>query len=681
MAEDVFKTDIRQLSGVGEKRAVAFSKLCIKTLGDLLCHYPRTYENRKTIKKIIELQHDETTCVKAVVFSAVKTSVIRKNLRVHKVKVSDGTGFLELVWFNNRFLEQRLVKGETYVFYGKVRLSPQKQMQTPIFEIPEKQTQTGRIFPIYPLTEGLTDAFLAACVTQALSLCCGRMEDPLPASLRQTYQLCSLDFALANIHFPQDRKAYETARRRLVFEELFLFQTALFSLKERNNDVKAPYMTASYTAFTDSLPFRLTNAQARVIREIAADLQKSTAMNRLVCGDVGSGKTAVAAAAVYMAVKSGYQAAFMAPTEILAAQHFSGLSAFFKSHGIRVVLLSGSMPGSARKAALEQIASGTADVVVGTHALLSENVQFSRLGLAVTDEQHRFGVNQRRTLSDKGENPHVLVMSATPIPRTLALIIYGDLDVSVIDELPPDRQKIDTFTVTEGYRKRIYAFIDKELDAGRQVYIVCPLIEENETLTLRSAADYAAELQKKIFPHRRIGLLHGKMKNAEKDAAMADFKAGKTDILVATSVIEVGVDVPNATVMLIENAERFGLSQLHQLRGRIGRGQFKSYCILMNQSRQEAAQQRLKTMREQSDGFKIAEEDLKQRGPGEFFGTRQHGLPGFKIANLYTDMPLLQETSRAAQDFTEGKIPYSAEEFSAISGKINALFDNRVTFS
>ncbi|MBE7022538.1 MAG: ATP-dependent DNA helicase RecG [Ruminococcaceae bacterium] len=681
MANEGLHADIRQLAGVGEKRAAAFLRLHISTLGELLSHYPRTYENRKTCKKIIELQNEETTCIKAVVFSAVKTSVIRKNLRVHTVRVSDGTGFLDLVWFNNRFLEQRLKKGETYVFYGKVRLSPKKQMQTPLFELPDKQKQTGRIFPVYPLTEGLTDAIVADCVEQALALCRDAIPDSLPRSVREAYELCTLEFALQNIHFPTDRRAYEAARRRLAFEELFLFQTALFSLKERRSAQSVALMTASPAPFVTSLPFSLTGAQQRVIREIATDLKGGTAMNRLVCGDVGSGKTAVAAAAVYIAVKSGYQAAFMAPTEILATQHYKGLSAFFAEHGIKLELLLGSMTAAARKKALARLASGEADVAIGTHALLSENVHFKALGLAVTDEQHRFGVSQRRTLSDKGDNPHVLVMSATPIPRTLALIIYGDLDVSLIDELPPGRQTIDTFTVTEAYRKRIYAFIEKELAAGRQAYIVCPLVEENGTPELQAATEYAKTLQKDVFHKRRIGLLHGKMKGAEKDAVMAEFKNGDIDLLVATSVIEVGVDVPNATVMLIENAERFGLSQLHQLRGRIGRGSFKSYCILMNRSRQEAAGARLQIMREQSDGFKIAEEDLKQRGPGEFFGTRQHGLPGFKIANLFTDMALLKETTRAAQDFTEGKIAYTSDEFVLLSDKINALFDNRVTFS
>ncbi|MBE7010076.1 MAG: ATP-dependent DNA helicase RecG [Ruminococcaceae bacterium] len=681
MATNGMLASIRQLPGVGEKRAAVFSRLHIATLGDLLSHYPRTYENRKTCKRIIDLQHEETTCIKAVVFSAVKTSVIRKNMRVHTARVSDGTGFLDLVWFNNRFIEQKLKKGETYIFYGKVRLSPKRQMQTPLFEVPGAQKQTGRIFPIYPLTEGLSDGFFASCTEQALSLLQGQITDTLPQKVREAYGLCDLETALQNIHFPTDRTGYESARRRLAFEELFLFQSALLTLKKNGKRASTASMSASPLPFIQSLPYALTNAQERVIREITADLYSSTVMNRLVCGDVGSGKTAVAAAAIYTAVKSGFQAAFMAPTEILATQHYKSLSVFYANHGIKIELLLGSMSASARAAAVERLASGESHVAVGTHALFSEKVTFHSLGLAITDEQHRFGVNQRHLLSQKGENPHVLVMSATPIPRTLALIVYGDLDVSLIDELPPGRQKIDTFAVTEQYRKRIYTFIQKELDAGRQAYIVCPLIEENEALELQAATDYAKKLQESVFPGYSIGLLHGKMKNAEKDAVMAQFKNGELQLLVATTVIEVGVDVPNATIMLIENAERFGLSQLHQLRGRIGRGEHKSYCILINQSKHEAAKERLLVMQEQSDGFKIAEEDLKQRGPGEFFGTRQHGLPDFKIVNIYSDMPLLQETTRAAQDFVEERLTCTREEKQALYEKMNALFNNRVTFN
>ncbi len=670
---------VTQLPGIGPKRADAFGKLGIFTLKDLLTHYPRGYEDRTVFKKIIELSHDETVCIKATVTSSLQTNIIRKNMRLSTIKVSDGTGFLELVWFNNRFLESKLKKGETYIFYGKVRLTPKKQMMTPIIETPDNQKQTGRIVPLYPLTEGLTEPLMTDCVRQALALCAD-LEDPLPAALRTAFNLCEIHYAVSHIHFPNGKTEYEIARRRLAFEELFLFQIALFSLKMRKAEGVAPKLSAGAAPFIQSLPFTPTGAQQRVMDEIAADLAASKAMNRLVCGDVGAGKTAVAASAIFTTVKSGYQAAFMAPTEILATQHFASLKKMFADHNITVELLSGSLSAIKRREALKKLSDGTAQVIVGTHALLSENVQFNRLGLAITDEQHRFGVNQRRLLTEKGENPHVLVMSATPIPRTLAFIIYGDLDVSIIDELPPGRQKVDTFAVGESYRNRIYAFIEKELSAGRQAYVVCPLVEESEALELESVTAYSKKVQS-VFPKINIGLLHGKMKPAEKEAVMSAFKSGTLSVLVATSVIEVGVDVPNATVMLIENAERYGLSQLHQLRGRVGRGTEKSYCILLTQSNQKTATNRLNVMKTQSDGFKIAEEDLKQRGPGEFFGTRQHGLPAFKVANLYSDMALLKETTTAAQAYLAKKIPCTAIEEKRLEKEIKDLFNNHVTFS
>ena len=681
MTNSELSSSITVLSGVGEKRAAALSKLGIFTLADLLSHYPRTYENREMCKKIIELSHEETVSVRGVVSSSVKTNIIRKNLRISTVKISDGTGFLELVWFNNRFIENRLKKGETYVFFGKVQLTPKKQMHTPIFERPEERKQLGRIMPIYPLTEGVTETMLADCVSQALALCRGHVKETLPASLRNAFQLCEINYALENIHFPSDEESYRVARRRLAFEELFLFQTALFSLKKRQNTCHAPRLSADIKSVLESLPFSPTGAQSRVMAEIAKDVSGTSVMNRLVCGDVGSGKTVVAATAVFMAIKSGFQAAFMAPTEILAAQHYNTLKKLFAPHNITVELLSGSLPAKQKRETLSRIKDGTTHLIVGTHALLSEDVIFKNLGLAVTDEQHRFGVEQRRLLTDKGENPHILVMSATPIPRTLALIIYGDLDVSVIDELPPGRQKIDTFAVGESYRNRIYDFLKKEISGGRQAYIVCPLVEESEVTELQSVTAYIKKLEQHGFLASTVGILHGKLKGAEKDAVMSAFKDGKLSLLVATTVIEVGVDVPNATIMLIENAERFGLSQLHQLRGRVGRGSHKSYCILLSQSSQEAAMARLSVMKRESDGFKIAEEDLKQRGPGEFFGTRQHGMPEFRIASLYTDMPLLEQTTKAARDFLDGKVPCSQDEKKLIAGKIDALFNNHVTIN
>ncbi len=672
-------SDMLCLPGVGEKRAAAFRKLGIFSQEDLLCHYPRTYEDRTVLKKIIELKHEETVCIKAVVSSSVSTNMIRKNLLITSVRVSDGTGFLELIWFNNRFIENRLKKGETYIFFGKVRLSPKKQMQNPIIENPDNQKLTGKIMPIYPLTEGLTENIISSCVANALTHSGGQLPESLPKSLRMAYGLSERNFAIRNIHFPSGRKEYDEARRRLAFEELFLFQTALFSLKKRQQKSHSPVFSAPAEPFLASLPFKPTKAQSRVVDEIARDTKAGRSMNRLVCGDVGSGKTAVAAAAIYMAAKSGFQSAFMAPTEILAIQHTESLKKLFAPHGIRVELLSGSLSAKERKAVLARLFSGETQVVVGTHALISKDVSFQNLGLAITDEQHRFGVDQRGLLTEKGENPHVLVMSATPIPRTLALIIYGDLDVSIIDELPPGRQTIDTFAVTESYRQRIYTFLQKELAKGRQAYIVCPLVENSEQTELQSVTVYAKKLKENGFPS--VGILHGKMKSAEKEKVMSAFKNGELAILVATSVIEVGVDVPNATIILIENAERFGLSQLHQLRGRVGRGQEKSYCILMAQSGGETAVARLSIMKQEQNGFRIAEEDLKQRGPGEFFGTRQHGLPAFRIADLYTDMTLLGETTMAARDYLAGKILATDEEKEMISQKIDSLFNNHVTIS
>ncbi len=674
------KTSITALSGVGTKRAAALGKLGIFTLEDLLSHFPRTYEDRTVTKKILELCDEETVCIRAVVSSSVQTNIVRKNLKIHTVKVTDGTGFLELVWFNNPYIERRLKKGETYIFYGKVRFSPKKQMLTPLIDSPEHPKQTGMIYPVYPLTEGLTDSFVSDCVKQALEMLSGKITDPLPKELRKKYQLAELSFALQNIHFPKGKTEYQMARRRLAFQELFLFQLALFTLKKRRQKDCSPKMDAPYDVFTENLPFTLTDAQERVISEIAGDLKSGKTMNRLVCGDVGSGKTAVAAAAMYIAAKSGYQAAFMAPTEILAQQHYQSLTRLFAESGIKTELLLGSMSQSARKKAGERLLSGESHIAIGTHALISDSVRFQNLGLAITDEQHRFGVNQRRKLSEKGEHPHVLVMTATPIPRTLALLIYGDLDVSIIDTLPPGRQKIDTFALGESYRDRVYGFLQKELACGHQAYIVCPLVEESDALELHAATEYAKTLQKTVLKDFTVGLLHGKMKAAEKDEVMRRFKEGEVNVLVSTTVIEVGVDVPNATMMLIENAERFGLSQLHQLRGRVGRGKEKSYCILLTKSRQESAHARLSVMKNEESGFKIAEEDLKQRGPGEFFGTRQHGLPAFHFTEIYTNMDWLRETAAAAGDFLSQTIPATKEEIDELRQKMNDLFDNRVTF-
>ncbi|MBQ3225975.1 MAG: ATP-dependent DNA helicase RecG, partial [Clostridia bacterium] len=511
----------------------------------------------------------------------------------------------------------------------------------------------------------------------------GELSDPLPEYIRKQYDLTDIYDAYKQIHFPESATALEQARRRFVFEEFFFLQTALFRLKGRREKLNGEPIEIhpELKNFVGSLPFALTNAQKRVLTEILTDMKKDTPMNRLVQGDVGSGKTAVAACAMFSCAKSGMQAAFMVPTEILAAQHFESIAPLFSAFGIKTELITGSMSAGARRKAQERIASGESSVCIGTHALFSEQMEFQHLNLVITDEQHRFGVNQRKQLGDKGTNPHTLVMTATPIPRTLALAVYGDLDVSAIDELPPGRQIIDTYPVGEDMRKRIYAFIRKEVNAGHQAYIVCPLVEDSEVLDLKSVTNYAEELKNDVFPDLSVAFLHGKMKAAEKDEIMRQFAEKGIDILVATSVIEVGVNVPNATVMVVENAERFGLSQLHQLRGRVGRGKDKSYCILFNQSQQDYAKERMEVMRRTNDGFIIAEKDLELRGPGEFFGTRQHGLPPLKIANLYSDTDVLAQTTAAARALLVDDPLLKKPENSKILEKIQQIFQKNITFS
>lgn len=675
--------DIRFCKGVGEKRAASFHSLGIYTAGDLLSFFPRAYEDRTKIKKIIECRQDETVCIRATVSSVLRKNTVRRNMTVYTAKLSDGTAMLEAVWFNIRFLDNQIKPGAEFVFCGKIQSAPKKQILSPIFERPDACKQIGRIVPVYPLTAGLTQNIISSCIRETIEQLPQSLPDPLPASVRRKYHLCDLETAYRNIHLPQSEECLEFAKKRFVFEELFFLQTALFLLKGRRETVSAEPIPTSeqQNAFLASLPFPLTNAQKRVLSEILSDMKQSVPMNRLVQGDVGCGKTVVAACAMFSAVQNGMQAALMAPTEILAQQHAESLQSLFAPFGICVVLLTGSLSAKERSEALRKIASGEAQAIIGTHALLSESVSFHRLNLIITDEQHRFGVNQRRLLGGKGNNPHTLIMTATPIPRTLALAVYGDLEISAIDELPPGRQKVDTFAVNESLRTRIDTFLRKEVAAGHQVYIVCPLVEDSEQTDLKSVTEYTENLQKKVFPDLSVAFLHGKMKPKEKDAVMKRFAEGSTHILVATSVIEVGVNVPNATVMLVENAERFGLSQLHQLRGRVGRGTAKAYCILMNQSRQEYAKQRMEVMRRTNDGFLIAEKDLELRGPGEFFGTRQHGLPPLKIANLYSDLPILSQTTDAVRELLAEDPDLSQAEHRPVLQKIDALFHGNITIA
>ncbi len=646
-------TDIRAIKGIGEQRAKSLAKLHIATLRDLIAYFPRSYEDRTAVTPIARLQSGETACVEAMVAAAPTLSRVRRGLELVKLRAVDATGTLDITFFNQPYMKDQLKAGETYTFCGKIEGALlRRQMTNPVVEREGQHLLTGRIVPIYPLTAGVSQSILIRSMAQGLAACRDLLPDPLPEPVRQEHKLCHISYAYDQIHFPADQETLAIARRRLVFEELFLFAIGLKKLRTRRSAVAAaPCPVTDLTDFTAALPFALTDAQRRVIGEILADLSSGRPMNRLVQGDVGSGKTMVAAAAMVCAAKNGLQSALMAPTEILAEQHYQGLAPLLEGLNLRCALLTGSMKAAQRRALLTQLSDGAVDIAIGTHALISPDVAYQNLGLVVTDEQHRFGVAQRSALSAKGTDPHLLVMSATPIPRTLSLIIYGDLDASVIDQLPPGRQAVDTFAVPGSYRQRIYAFLRKHIAAGRQAYIICPMVEENDALPddRKAVKEYAAMLQEQVFPDLRVAFVHGKMKAREKDAVMSAFAAGETDILVSTTVVEVGVDVPNAAVMVVENAERFGLSQLHQLRGRVGRGQHKSYCILISDSRGEETQARLKAMTRLRDGFRIAEEDLKLRGPGDFFGQRQHGLPAMKIADLSCDIALLQEAQSAAE--------------------------------
>ena len=667
---------VTMLKGVGEVRAKQLAQLNIFTLRDLICHFPRGYEDRTKLVPIEKLEPDVPACFRAMVMNTPRTSHIRKGLDLTKVQVADSTGRLNVTFFNSRFAAQQLEYGREYIFYGAVSGDfIGYSMTNPVFEAPESQpVTTRRILPIYPLTAGLTNAALLRLVQQALAVC-GLPEEILPAEVREKYGILPAERAYFAIHEPNSMAEAELAKKRMIFEEFFVFSAGLALMRAARKEKKTePYTDFDMAPFYDSLPFTLTGAQSRAVGEILADFRRGIPMNRLVQGDVGSGNTMVAAAAALCAARNGAQTALMAPTEILAEQHFASLSALFVPLGVSVALLTGSMTGKQKKDVREHIAAGEVQVVIGTHALLSESTRFDNLGLVITDEQHRFGVGQRSRLSAKGEDPHLLVMSATPIPRTLALILYGDLDVSILDELPPGREPVDTFLVGESYRPRINAFIRKQVAEGHQCFVVCPAVEENEELGIKAASVWAETLQQTVFPDLRIALLHGQMKGAEKEAAMASFARGEADVMVATTVIEVGVDVPNATLMVIEDADRFGLSQLHQLRGRVGRGKAKSYCILTTHNRNPETLQRLKALCKTTDGFKIAEEDLRLRGPGDFFGSRQSGLPAFRVADLGCDLAAMKDAQQASADWIDAYGASDTPEANALRERIGDLF-------
>lgn len=648
-------TDIQYLKGIGEKRAMLFRKLHIGTVGELISYYPRSYIDFTHTVDILTAPVDTPVTIRATLLRKSAEQHIRKGLSVFKLQAVDGEGTtFTITYFNAKYTVEKLRLDTEYLFYGKVSGTLlKKEMHSPMVLSPE---EGSTMQPVYALTAGLTSKGIGTAVRQALSQLLESITETLPAALKIKYQLCHLQYAVENIHFPADPTAMEIARRRLIFEELFTLALSMAAVKETSRLESAARMhTVPMEPFYASLPFVLTDAQQRVVNEILSDLMLERPMNRLVQGDVGSGKTAVAAAACYFAIQNGMQAAMMAPTEILAEQHFQTLRSFLTPLGIRVGLLTGSTKAKEKNSLKAGLADGELQLVVGTHALLSGGIDFANLGLVITDEQHRFGVGQRIALGKKGQiedrnaMPHTLVMSATPIPRTLALIIYGDLDVSVIDTLPVGRIPIRTYTIDSAKRQRAFGFIKQHLDDGYQAYIVCPLVEAGEVdLGLIPAVEYAQKLQEQDFAAYRVGLLHGKMKAAEKERVMAAFKAGELQLLVSTTVIEVGVDVPNAVIMLIENAERFGLSQLHQLRGRVGRGSIQSHCILVSDSRSQEARARLRTMCRTTSGFTVAEQDLAMRGPGDFFGARQHGLPQLQIADLAKDIQLLTQAQEAA---------------------------------
>ncbi len=643
---------LRYIKGIGEKREELLRKLDICSLYDLVHFFPRDYLDFTDLTPISRMIPGETYAFSAIVGYTPVENKIRPGMTIYKTMVTDGKAGVRINIFNSKYLADSLEQGEEYIFYGKVTAqNGSLEMSNPIVQPYDKETG---LRPIYPLTAGLTTNILCKIIENALEAYLRKdILLPVPESIRQEYGLAHKYFALKNIHFPKSRIDLDISKKSLIFEELLIFQTAMLRLKSRNKGKTSLTVRDDCLAeFMSTLPFELTSAQKRVISECLKDMRTNVPMNRLVQGDVGSGKTVVAACLIHTAAKNKMQSVLMAPTEILATQHFATLKSLIKDSHITCELLTGSVTAKKKAEIKERLRKGEIDYIVGTHALLTDNTEFHRLGLVITDEQHRFGVKQRGTLIQKGNNPHTLVMSATPIPRTLSLIIYGDLDVSVIDELPKGRQKISTFAVDTSYHQRMYGFIKKTLDSGNQAYIVCPAVDETEG-DIASAVKHAEDLAKKEFKDYKVGLLHGKMKAKDKEKIMYDFQRGEIQLLVSTTVIEVGVDVPNSTVMVIENAERFGLSQLHQLRGRVGRGKDKSYCILVSDAQSETARARLEIMCKTNNGFAIADKDLELRGPGEFFGSRQHGLPEMKIASFTENMDTVRQTHSAARKILE----------------------------
>ncbi len=673
---DIYKTGLSALSGIGEKREKLFSKLGVGSVGALLEFYPRAYEDWSTCFSVSSAPVDTRCCIKATVATAVHERRIRKGMTIFDFTVTDGFSKLKVVIFNNKYLAAKVRQDDEILLFGKVTMNKSRR------EIINPQIEpalSDKIRPIYRQTEGLNSKAIEKAVANAIKLAGDELTDPLSDSVRGKFGLCHRRFAVERVHFPKSQKDISVARNRLIFEELLVFSLAMSKLRRRSRSDFAPVIANDYTGeFIKSLPYELTNAQKKAVFDAVCDMNKTQPMNRLLQGDVGSGKTAVAAALMYSCAKNGFQCALMAPTEVLASQHYSSISSLMAGSGLKIVLLSGSATKKQKLNIGDMLKNGEIDIAIGTHALIQSGVEFKSLGLVITDEQHRFGVKQRATLEQKGTHPHVYVMSATPIPRTLAMMIYGDLDISVLDELPKGRQPIETYCVNSSFNKRVYNYIKKHLNEGRQGYIVCPLIDEDDESELSSAVSFYKKLSAGEFSDYKVGLLTGRMKNDEKTAVMSAFQRGNIQLLISTTVIEVGVDVPNAVIMVIENAERFGLSALHQLRGRVGRGKHKSTCILISDADNETSKKRLKIMCDTQDGFKIADEDLKMRGPGDFFGSRQHGLPEFKIADILSDMKVLRAARAAADDILKSDPDLSSAENSGLNALVKRMFPDNI---
>lgn len=676
------KQNIQYIKGVGPSRAQLLNYLGIYTLEDLITYYPRAYEDRRIVKTIEEMVDGEEGLIDVVAVSNVTTFKLKRNMTVSRLIVRDETDNCLITWFNQPYVKQIFEAGQRYKFYGKItKKNGKAEMNSPVFDPEGQSKNTGKIVPVYPTTKKLNENALRQIIENGLNMLDGNLPETIPEYIREKYKLEDINEATMDIHFPKDFERLNKARNRFVFEELLAMQLALLSLK---NEYESETRGIEYNKqvhmsdVINSLPFNLTKAQLRVLEEIDSDMESSKPMNRLLQGDVGSGKTIVAMIAAYKAVKSGYQVAIMAPTTILAEQHLENFNKILAKFNINCELLVSSITKKKKEQILERLKNGEIDILIGTHALLQENVEFNKLGLVVTDEQHRFGVKQRSVIAGKGLNPDVLVMTATPIPRTLAIILYGDLDISIIDELPPNRKKIETLAVKDNMTDRINAFVKKNIDEGRQIYIVCPFVEENEEMDIKAVETLSEKYKNEIFKEYTVEMLHGKMKAKEKERIMQDFKDNKINVLISTTVIEVGVDVPNANIMIVENAERFGLAQLHQLRGRVGRGEYQSYCILKYNGNSEIIRQRMKTMTDTDDGFKIAEKDLELRGSGEFFGTRQHGLPEFKVANLFEDIPVLKKVQELAIKIEQTDSKLEKEENKELKLLVKRLVKDRI---